>query len=312
VSEEPPAGTEATVADARSGGTWGSVLSCEEFAAIGGVGFAPVGQVFGAAVYAAGSASGSTCPGAPGPSGGVLPARPAVQVPAQAAVQLPARDDPGGFGPLVEAMYQARRAAVDRMTAECAALGGHGVVGVRLARGGFFLGGLEFTAIGTAVRAAGGAGLRVPFTSALSGQDFARLVTAGWVPAGLVLGIAIGSWHDDRTTARQARPWSGNAEMVGWSELVNQTRREAGRRLGEDVQRLGAEGAVTADMRMLVRQRDCPTVVGRRDHVVEVTLIGTAVASFAGASHRNAGPALAIMRLGPQRGQATWTGQGQR
>jgi uncharacterized protein YbjQ (UPF0145 family) len=303
VSEEPPAATEATVADAQPGGTWGSVLSCEEFAAIGGVGFAPVGQVFGAAVYAAGSASGSSCLGAPGPSGALMPA--------PSAVQVPARDDPGGFGPLVEAMYQARRAAVDRMTAECAALGGHGVVGVRLARGSFFLGGLEFTAIGTAVRAAGGAGLRVPFTSALSGQDFARLVAAGWMPAGLVLGIAIGSRHDDRTTARQARPWSGNAEMAGWSELVNQTRREAGRRLGEDVQRLGAEGAVTADMRMRVRQRDCPAAVGRRDHIVEVTLIGTAIASFANAGHRPSGPPLAIMRLGPRRSQAIWAHEGQ-
>jgi uncharacterized protein YbjQ (UPF0145 family) len=297
VSEDLPAAAEATMAGARPDGTWGSVLSCQEFAAIGGVGFAPVGQVFGAAVYAAGSA-GSSCPGTPGSSGGVLPARP--------LAEAPPRDDPGGFGPLVEAMYQARRAAVDRMTAECAALGGHGVVGVRLSEGSFFLGGLEFTAIGTAVRVAGAAGLRVPFTSALSGQDFARLITAGWVPAGLVLGIAIGSRHDDWSTARQTRPWAGNVEMAGWTALVNQTRQDAGRRLGQDVRRLGAEGAVTADMRMRVRERDCPAVVGRRDHVVEVTLIGTAIASFADAGHRHAGPALAIMRLGPQRRQAVW------
>jgi uncharacterized protein YbjQ (UPF0145 family) len=303
VSEELPAAAEATVPGARSAGTWGSVLSCQELAAISGVGFAPVGHVFGAAVFAAGSASGSSCPGAAGSPGGVLPARPAAQV--------PARGDPGGFVPLVEAMYQARRAAVDRMTAECAALGGHGVVGVRLSRGGFFLGGLEFTAIGTAVRAAGAAGPRVPFTSALSGQDFARLITAGWVPAGLVLGIAIGSWHDDRPTARQARPWSGNAEMAGWTELVNQTRRDAGRQLAQDVQRLGADGVVTADMRMRVRERACPAAVGRRDHIVEVTLVGTAIATFADAGHRPADPALAVMPLGPQRSQAIWPRQGQ-
>src|ERR1700730_16637805 len=140
-------------------------------AAIGGGGLAPVGQLSVAAVYAAVSASGYACPGAPGSPGGVLPARPA------AGVQ--ARGDPGVFGPLVEAMYQARRVTVDRMTAGCAGLGGHGVVGVNLSSGSFFLGGLEFTAIGTAVRATGAAGLRVPFTSALSGQDFARLITAG-------------------------------------------------------------------------------------------------------------------------------------
>ena len=302
VSEEPSVAAEATVAGARPGGTWGSVLSSQEFAAIGGVGFAPVGQVFGAAVYAAGSASGYACPGAPGSPGGVPPARPAARV--------SARGDPGVFGPLVEAMYQARRVAVDRMTAECVALGGHGVVGVRLSRGSFFLGGLEFTAIGTAVRAAGAAGLELPFTSALSGQDFARLITAGWVPAGLVLGIAIGSRHDDRATTRQARPWSGNAEMAGWTELVNQTRRDAGRQLGQDVRRLGAEGVVTADMGMRVRERDCPAAVGRRDHVVEVTLVGTAIASFVSAGRR-ARPSLTVMRLDGRRGQAAWPGQGQ-
>jgi uncharacterized protein YbjQ (UPF0145 family) len=307
---EPPAATAATVAGARSGGTWGSVLSCQEFAAIGGVGFAPVGQVFGAAVYAAGSASGSSCPGVPGSPGSMIPAQPSAQVSARPAGQVPAPGDPGGFRPLVEAMYQARRAAVDRMTAECAALGGHGVVGVRLARGSFFLGGLEFTALGTAVRVAGAAGLEFPFTSALSGQDFARLITAGWVPAGLVLGIAIGARHDDRVTTRQARPWSGNAEMAGWTELVNQTRRDAGRQLGQDVRRLGAEGVVTADMEMRVRERDCPAVVGRRDHIVEVTLVGTAIASFASAAHRRAGPPLTVMPLGRRRDQPAGPGQG--
>lgn len=257
------------------------------------VGFAPAGQVFGAAVYAARAATGSRCPGTAG---------------------APGDGDPGGFAPLVEAMYQARRAAVDRMTAECAALGGHGVVGVRLARAPFALGGLEFTAVGTAVRAAGpAAGPRTPFTSALSGQDFARLIMAGWVPAGLVLGIAVGARHDDRATIRQARPWSGNAEMPGWTALVNQARRDARRRLEDDVRRLGAEGVVIAGLQMRVRQRDCPVATGRRDHIVEITLTGTAIASFSRTSHRAAGPPLTVMPLGtrPTRpGQAAWDWQG--
>jgi uncharacterized protein YbjQ (UPF0145 family) len=198
-------------------------------------------------------------------------------------------------------MYQARRAALDRMTAECAALDGHGVVGVRLSHGPFALGGLEFTAIGTAVRAAGTApdvGLRVPFTSAVSGQDFARLIMAGWVPAGLALGIAVGARHDDRMTTRQARPWSGNAEMAGWTALVNQVRHDSRRRLEDDVRRLGAEGVVMAGMQMHARQRDCPVAVGRRDHIVEVTLTGTAIACFKPEGHPYAGPALTVMRLG--------------
>ena len=297
MSDELPAVARARVAQARSRGAWGSVLTSQEFAAVRGAGFEPAGQVFGAAAYAAGYTSGYSCPGAWGSSGGRMPAQPATQV--------PGRDGPGSFGPLVEAMYQARQAAIDRMTAECAALGGHGVVGVRLSRGSLPLGALDFTAIGTAVRAPGAArGQRAPFTCDVSGQDFAKLIIAGWVPAGLALGISIGSRHDDRTTARQARRGSGNVEVAGWTELVSQSRHEARRRLEEDVRRLGAEGVVITGMQMRVRERDCPVAVGRRDHIVEVTLTGTAIAGFSRAGQGHAGPALAVMSLDPQRRQA--------
>jgi uncharacterized protein YbjQ (UPF0145 family) len=195
-------------------------------------------------------------------------------------------------------MYQARHAALDRMTARCAALGGHGVAGVRLSRGSFPLGGPEFTALGTAVRAPGAApGPRVPSTSGVSGQEFARLIMTGWVPAGLALGISIGSRHDDRATARQARRGSGNVEVAGWTELVSESRRDARRRLEDDVRRLGAEGVVIAGLQMRVRERDCPAAVGRRDHIVEATFTGTAIAGFSRAGRRHAGPPLAVMSL---------------
>ena len=301
VGEELPAAEEAAVTGAGSGGTWGSVLTCQELAAVGSVGFAPVGQVFGAAVFVAGPASGSSCPGPGGATGGEM------AVPSAAPV--PGWGDPGGFRPLVEAMYRVRRAAVDRMTAKCAALGGHGVVGVRLSPGPFGLG-LQFTAAGTAVAAAGAAAApRVPFTCAVSGQDFARLVRAGWVPAGVALGIAIGSRHDDQATTRQARLWSGNAEVTGWTALVNQTRQDARRRLEDDVRRLGAEGVVIAGMQVHARERDCPVAVGRRDHIVEVTLTGTAIVGFSHAGPSHAAPALAVMPLGPRPRQALWNWQ---
>ena len=202
-------------------------------------------------------------------------------------------------------MYRARRTAIDRMTAECAALGGHGVVGVRLSRGSLPLSGLDFTASGTAVRATGAAyGQRALFTCDVSGQDFAKLMTAGWVPAGLALGISIGSRHDDRGLAGQARWWAGNVEVAGWTELVNQSRQDARRQLEHVVRRLGGEGVVISGMQMQARERDCPATVGRRDHIVEVTLTGTAIARFSPAGRRPAGPALTVMPLGPQRRQA--------
>jgi uncharacterized protein YbjQ (UPF0145 family) len=260
----------------EEGSRWGSAFTADEFAAVRSAGFEAVGQVFGAAVYAADSAIRSSCPGTGRSSSGPEP-----------------------FGPLVRAMYQARQAAIDRMVTECVQLGGHGVVGVRLATGRILsLGGLQVTAIGTAVRAPGAAsGRRAPFTADVSGQDFAKLITAGWVPAGIAQGISIGSRHDDWATSRQAR-WSiGNAEVTGWTELVNQCRRDARRQLEDGVKRLGAEGVVLTTMQMQVRERDCPVTVGCHDHMVEATLAGTAIVGFSRTWQRQAGPSLVVMSL---------------
>jgi uncharacterized protein YbjQ (UPF0145 family) len=279
---------------ARSSGTrgfWGSTLTADEFAAVRSVGFEPVGQVFGAAVYGVGPL-GYTCPANVRPNGAP-------------ATQVSGRREAGSFGPLVQARYQARDQALGRMTAECRDLGGHGVVGVQVSRGAFLAGGVQFTATGTAVRAPGAAtGPRVPFASGLTGQDFAKLMMTGWVPAGLVLGISIGSRHDDRDTARQVRWTAGNTEVAGWTELVNESRHDARRQLEEDLTRFGAEGVVITAMELRIAERDCPAQVGRRDHIVEATLTGTAIARFTLATQHPADPTLTIMSLDPQRRQA--------
>ena len=291
----------ARMAQIRASGTWGSALTSDEFAAIRSVGFDPVGQVFGAAVYSVGYA-GYSCPGTWRTSPEASPASPE----ARPATQVSGPGDPGSFGPLVRAMGQARETAMDRLAAECGQLGGHGVVGVRLSMGSFPAGGPEFLVIGTAVRARGAAlGPRVPFTSGLSGQDFAKLIMAGWVPAGLVLGISIGSRHDDLTTARQTRVTTGNAEVAGWTELISESRRDARRQLEGDVTRFGAEGVVIETMPLRVRQRDCPAQVGRHDHVVEATFTGTAITQFGPAGPRPAGPTLTVMSLNPERDQVS-------
>jgi len=308
VSDELPAAAEARMAEIRASGTWGSALTSDEFAAIRSVGFEPVGQVLGACVYNIGYTGGYACPGAWGTWGyGQV-------VPVRTKTQVSSRSGFGSFGPLVQAMYDARHNALDRMTAECEELGGHGVVGVRLTIGAFPAGGLEFKAIGTAIRAPGvgpvstwqhrGTRPKRPFTSDLSGQDFTKLIMKGWVPAGLALGISIGSRHDDWLTVGQTRWGSGNAEVTGYTELVNDARHDARQQLAADVARLGGEGVVIADMEMRVRERECPVSEGRRDHIVEATTIGTAIARFSDAEQRHSGPTLAIMSLDPQRRQA--------
>jgi uncharacterized protein YbjQ (UPF0145 family) len=284
------------MAEIRGSGTWGSALSADEFAAIKSVGFEPVGQVLGAAVYNIGYTGGYNCPGAwAGYGGFVTPSRGVTAVSGQSSL--------GSFGPMVQTLYEARRKALGRMEHECQELGGHGVVGVRLTIGTFPAGGLEFKAIGTAIRAPGAAALSRPFTSDLSGQDFAKLALAGWMPAGLVLGISIGSRHDDWLTVTQTRWGSGNTEVHGYTDLVNQTRHDARTQLERDVKRHGADGVVVQEMDVRVRERECPMQEGRRDHIVEATIIGTAIAGFA-VTRRAPAPPLAIMSLDPQRRQA--------
>ena len=288
----------------RRSGTWGSALTSDEFAAIRSVGFEPVGQVLGAAVYNIGYTGGYNCPGAWGYGQFGMPAR--------TQTQVSSRGGWGSFAPLVKTMYEARHKALDRMTTECAELGGHGVVGVLLTIGGFPAGGLEFKAIGTAIRAPGvppvshWSGRKQPFTSDLSGQDFAKLIMKGWVPAGLALGISIGSRHDDWLTVGQTRWGSGNAEVTGYTEVVNDARHDSRLQLEKDVRRLGGEGVVIATMEMRVRERECPAMEGRRDHIVEATCIGTAIARFSPAEQQGGprGRTLAIMSLDPQRRQA--------
>lgn len=287
----------------RQSGTWSSALGVDEFAAIKSTGFEPVGQVLGAAVYNLGYRGAYSCPGAwagyyqgaMGPAMG--PARTVTTVSGSASSAT-------SYGPLVRTMYEARRTAIGRMEAECRELGGHGVVGVQLSIGPFPAGGLEFKAIGTAIRAPGARPLRQPFTSDLSGQDFAKLVMAGWMPAGLVLGISIGSRHDDWLTVSQTRWGAGNREVLGYTEVVNQTRHDARSQLERDVTRHGADGVVVQEMTMRVSERECPVQEGRRDHIVEATIIGTAIAKFGG-RQRVAAPPLAIMSLDPKRRQAS-------
>jgi len=284
------------MAEIRRSGTWGSSLSTSEFAAIRSTGFEPVGQVLGAAVYNVGYTGGFSCPGAWSGFG-------RFGAPSVGVTTVSGDGDFGSFGPMVATLYEARRTAIARMTAECTELGGHGVVGVSLTIGAFPTGGLEFKAIGTAVRAPGAA-LERPFTSDLSGQDFAKLFLDGWMPVGLALGISVGARHDDWLTITQTRWGAGNMEVNGYTDVMTQTRHDAREQLERDVARLGADGAVVSTVTTRVRDRDCPAQEGRRDHIVEATLIGTAIARFHASSRAAERPSLAILSLDPQRRQA--------
>lgn len=285
--EQLPEAARARMEEIRSSGTWGSALTTNEFAAVRAAGFEPAGQVLGSCVYHLGYTGAYQCPGAW--MGG-------------AGYTQTSAGRWGAFAPMVQSLYEARRLALDRMSTECGLLGGDGVVGVRLAIRHFPAGGLEFTAIGTAVRAAGSAvKLRRPFTSHVTGQEFAKLVMNGWVPVSLVLGIAIGTRHDDWWTRMAARRWAGNQEVSGYTDLVNRARADSRQELAANVRAVGGEGVVVSSIELQIRERECPVTDGQRDHICEATAIGTAVAAFKSSAQPARAGSLAIMSLDPER-----------
>ncbi|MFC8719335.1 heavy metal-binding domain-containing protein [Kitasatospora sp. NPDC057198] len=268
----------ARIARERADGTWSSALPVGEFAAIRSVGFEPVGQVMGSAVYRVGRSGRYWGYHACGYRSGWFNDKPA-------PVALSGDGAPSAA--LVKVLDDARRAALGRMTAECAALGGDGVVAAQLTVAPFPAAPhcLEFKVIGTAVRAAGGVRPYRPFTSHLDGTGFAKLVTAGWVPVGLLAGMSVGVRHDDYRTGMQRYSWS-NQEVDGWTDLVRQVRADARAQVRRQVAGLGGDGMILADNSLRVWQEPCMYRDKQTDHITENVLYGTAVARFAGAPAR--------------------------
>lgn len=271
--------------------TWGSLLSADEFAAVRSVGFEPVGQVFGAAVYPLFATAAVSCPGT---------ADPASTASAPGTVT-------GWAGPaarIAQALGDGYRTAIDRMTGECTALGGHGVVGASLqvteARGdNFTVATVSFTVVGTAVRARNCRSLARPFTSGLSAPDFAKLLMDGWAPAGIAVGVAAVGLHDTLVTTSSG-PWgTGNAEVPAYTHLIARARQDARARLEDAVREAGADGVVGSAVTVRVRTDVCHAQMVGADRFAEAVITGTAVARFAGRSTTGRTPSLAVLRLGP-------------
>lgn len=205
-----------------------------------------------------------------------------------------------GFAPYVDALYRGFDTAIYRMLLECQSLGGDGVVGVRLEERHLGQGNREFIALGTAVRGAGSTRPARLFSTQLAGQDFAKLLHGGWVPASIVVGISVAIRHDDYQTIQQARAWSYNTEVSGYSELVTHVRADARAQLSRRVAAIGADGAIiTSAMQLGIHAQEIGE--GHTDHVAECRVLGTAIARF---HQRAAAPtrSLTILPLDNSRG----------
>ena len=170
-----------------------SDLSVNEFLLVRQAGFDPLGLVMGSSIYHIG-------------------------------IQIPGTFQNMEMDVLTQAMYHARELAMTRMEEEADQLGGDGVVGVRLNIRMYEWGEdmAEFTAIGTSVRHREGALHRAPsgrpFTSHLSGQEFATLGQAGGAGCPVTLPSA---WPGVRTHPVRRKPLAA-------SELRSHAKRSRG------------------------------------------------------------------------------------
>jgi len=224
-------------------GFFTSDLSVDEFLLVKQSGFEPIGLVLGSSIYHIG-------------------------------FQQAMWNQNQEMSVLTQAMYHARELAMTRMEEEADQLGADGIVGVRLDIGRYDWGAdlAEFIAVGTAVRHRGGELHRAPngrpFTSDLSGQDFAKLLRAGYRPVGLVMGNCV--YH----VARQGmlaslRQIGRNVEMPNFTQALYEARELAMERMQTEADELQAGGIVGA--RIVERSH------GWGSHVIEFFAIGTGV-----------------------------------
>jgi uncharacterized protein YbjQ (UPF0145 family) len=240
-------------------GFFTSDLSVNEFLLVKQSGFEPLGLVLGSSIYHIG-------------------------------YQQASWNQNQEMGVLTQAMYHARELAMTRMEEEADALGADGVVGVRLDIGRYDWGAdlAEFIAVGTAVKHKEGELHRAPngrpFTSDMSGQEFATLLRAGYRPAGLVMGNCV--YHVARQGMLASLKQVGrNVEMPNFTQALYEARELAMERMQTEADELKSEGIVGA--RIIERSH------GWGSHVIEFFAIGTAVLSTS-ADHQIEKPALVL------------------
>jgi uncharacterized protein YbjQ (UPF0145 family) len=244
-------------------GFFTSDLSVNEFLLVKHSGFEPIGLVLGSSIYHIGF---------------------------QQAMWNQSQE----LGVLTQAMYHARELAMTRMEEEADQLGADGIVGVRLDIGRYEWGAdlAEFIAVGTAVKHRGGELHRAPngrpFTSDLSGQDFATLLRAGYRPVGLVMGNCV--YHVARQGMMAAfRQIGRNLEMPNFTQALYEARELAMGRMQSEADELQAGGIVGA--RIVERSH------GWGSHVIEFFAIGTAVVATS-EDHEVETPALVLPLTG--------------
>lgn len=181
------------------------------------------------------------------------------------------------FQPYVNALRHGYETALARMLTEARAMGADGVLGVRLSVSPLGENNQEFVALGTAVRANSKARPRDLFSTELAGQDVAKLMHAGWVPASIAIGIALETQFLDYASRAQLSMLSGNVEVQAHTQVVNRARAKARDTFTRHARQSHGDGAIVSRMSLKSWHRE---VNNAPLLCAEATVFGTALARF--------------------------------
>jgi uncharacterized protein YbjQ (UPF0145 family) len=245
------------------GGTFTSDLSVSGFALCHKLGLKPLSQVMGSSIYQVGY-QGASWPMMMG--GSVLTE----------------------LGTLSEAWNEVRRRAFNRLEIEAREVGADAVVGValRTAAHDWAEGAIEYVVMGTAVKREGAEPSEQPVMTELSVSDYAKLVSAGVEPLGIVAWTSVffAAYENNWLMGTNAMNPVQNYELPEFTAGVYGAREQVMERLGYQAQQHGASGIVGMRIAHSVRRQEVGSANRSRGGVViTFDAIGTAVRENAGA-----------------------------
>ena len=178
-----------------------------------------------------------------------------------------------------QAVRTAWRIAIDRLEAEAAARGAHGVVGVtatdEIVAGSPFLHQLDL--IGSAVRVPGVGPLSRPFLSMVSMDDMLKLLWRGWVPSGIAFGFSAVHVHGWGASALMQNTVLANAEMSSLTTGMQIARERAEDEMRGSLQQSQAQGAVASSVSIERLPQSCG---GGHGALIEGRILGTGIVRF--------------------------------
>ena len=259
----PPAASERLTALRQSGGGFfTSDLSTSEFLLARQSGFRPITQVMGSCFYTVGWQA-TPFGGGWGYYGG------------SGTVELDVQS---------EAWNEARRLALGRLSQEAKLAGADAVLGVEITRGHYdwAKGLIEFVAVGTAVVSESYDLGEEVFLSSLSGQQFASLVRAGFMPVGITAGstvaYVVGGFQTMQALSGYGSRWQ-NQELTELTRGIYAARQFAMRRVEQQARALDASGIVGVQIDQGQQAREIDQQGYKRlDLIVTMHVIGTAIA----------------------------------